>query len=92
MAKIRSIRRELKSLSADAILTDEIYRLLYRRAGGGFFRDRNHLLIYIKQHKLAKKSIDARMEKKKVKKRTAVKKKAAKPAKKKVEKKKEVKK
>ena len=74
MAKIRRIRAELKSLRADAVLTDEIYRLLYRRAGGGFFRDRGHLLVYIKQHKLAKKSIDERMAKKKAKKRTAVKK------------------
>jgi len=78
MAKIRRIRAELKSLRVDAVLGAETYRLLYRRAGGGFFRDRGHLLVYIKQHKLAKKSIDERMEKKKAKKRTAVKKTVAK--------------
>ena len=78
MTKIRSIRRELKSLRSDAILADETYRLLYRRAGGGFFRDRNHLLVYIKQHKIAKKSIDERLEKKKKVRKTVVKKKAVK--------------
>lgn len=76
--KIRSIRRELKSLRADAVVTDETYRKLYRRAGGGFFRDRSHLLIYIKQHRMTKKPIDERMEKKKTKKRTEVKKKVGK--------------
>jgi large subunit ribosomal protein L19e len=78
MAKIRRIRAELKSLRDDAVLVPDTYRILYRRAGGGFFRDRNHLLVYIKQHKLAKKSIDERMAKKKKVRKTIVKKKVTK--------------
>lgn len=76
--KIRAIRRELKSLRGDAVLTDENYRMLYRKASGGFFRNRHHLLVYIQQHRLAKKSVKDRLEGKKKPKKTMRKKKGGK--------------
>jgi len=50
--KIRSIRRYLKELKEKIPL--KTYRLLYRRAKGGFFRDTGHIKTYVKQHKIVK--------------------------------------
>ena len=55
MNKIRSIRVVLKELKTTGKVTLANYRDLYRKAKGGFFRDRGHLEIYLKQNKMVKK-------------------------------------
>ena len=52
--KIRLIRKTLQSLRASGKLSQETYTLMYRRAKGGFFRNKGHMLIYMEQNKLMK--------------------------------------
>jgi large subunit ribosomal protein L19e len=52
--KIRLMRNMLKTLRERGKLTDEVYHLIYRRAKGGFFRNKGHMMIYLEQNKLMK--------------------------------------
>lgn len=52
--KIRLLRSTLKELKDAGKLESRIYRELYRKAKGNFFRSRKHLLTYVEQHKLVK--------------------------------------
>lgn len=52
--KIRLMRSTLKSLKARNKITQQIYVEIYRKAKGGFFRDRGHMLFYLNQNKLMK--------------------------------------
>jgi large subunit ribosomal protein L19e len=52
--KIRLMRSTLKSLREQDKLSLQDYHQVYRRAKGGFFRDRGHMLFYLKQNKLLK--------------------------------------
>ncbi|MBT4540328.1 50S ribosomal protein L19e [Candidatus Woesearchaeota archaeon] len=52
MRKIRLQRTFLKELKEKTLLTTQVYRILYLKAKGGFFRSRNHLKNYIDEHKL----------------------------------------
>jgi large subunit ribosomal protein L19e len=54
--KIRALRRELKRLKEEDLIEKEVYKDLYRKAGGGFFRDKSHLKIFIERNELLKKS------------------------------------
>jgi len=53
--KIRALRRELKRLKEENLIEKEVYKDLYRKAGGGFFRDKSHLRIYLERNELLKK-------------------------------------
>lgn len=53
MIKIRLLRSFLKELKEKKILNAENYKDLYRKSGGGFFRNKRHLKIYIDEHSLA---------------------------------------
>jgi large subunit ribosomal protein L19e len=53
--KIRAQRLFLKSLQEASIITHDIYRDLYSRAGGGYFRSINHIKIYMNEHSLTQK-------------------------------------
>ncbi|MBI4095445.1 MAG: 50S ribosomal protein L19e [DPANN group archaeon] len=50
--RIRAMRSLIQDLKAKGQLTNEIYRNIYAKAKGGFFRDRGHILFYLKQNKL----------------------------------------
>lgn len=52
--KIRPQRRLLKGLLEGQKITKQTYKKIYKKAKGGFFRDRGHLLFYLKQNKLLK--------------------------------------
>ncbi len=52
MTKIRGIRRELKKMKNKGRITSKVYRNLYSKAKGGFFRNKSHLRLYIEQHNL----------------------------------------
>lgn len=55
MNKIRAIRDLLKTLRKKEVIDAKVYRLLYRKAKGGYFRSRRHIKLYIEEHDLAKK-------------------------------------
>jgi len=49
--KIRAQRKLLKHLREDRALDRPTYRMLYNKAGGGEFRDLNHLKTFIESHR-----------------------------------------
>jgi len=53
--KIRALRKELKRLKENSLIDKDVYKDLYRKAGGGFFRDKSHLRIYLERNELIKK-------------------------------------
>jgi len=55
MNKIRALRDLLKTLRTKEVIERSSYRLLYRKAKGGYFRSRRHIKLYIEEHNLAKK-------------------------------------
>ncbi len=52
MNKTRAIRDLLKTLREKEVIGTKSYRLLYRKAKGGFFRSRRHIKLYIEEHSL----------------------------------------
>lgn len=55
MIKIRGLRAELKKLLESNKIEKAIYKDLYRKSGGGFFRNKAHLNTYIERNELLKK-------------------------------------
>ena len=53
MKKIRLQRMFLKELYTKKYLTSQIYRQLYNKAKGGFFRSKRHIKLYIDDNNLA---------------------------------------
>jgi large subunit ribosomal protein L19e len=54
MEKIRPLRRLLAELRESGQIAKEDYGMLYRRAKGGFFRNKKHLLYYLKENDMLK--------------------------------------
>jgi large subunit ribosomal protein L19e len=52
IAAIRSQRKLLSDLKDKKKITLTIYRNLYLKAKGGFFRNKRHIKLYIDEHKL----------------------------------------
>ncbi|MFH2019807.1 MAG: 50S ribosomal protein L19e [archaeon] len=52
--KVRLQRKLLKSLKENSKVTPEVYKDLYRKSKGGFFRSKRHIMLYVKEHKLMK--------------------------------------
>ncbi|MBI2041020.1 MAG: 50S ribosomal protein L19e [DPANN group archaeon] len=50
--RIRAMRKLLQDIKAKGQITNDVYRDIYAKAKGGFFRDRGHILFYLKQKKL----------------------------------------
>jgi large subunit ribosomal protein L19e len=94
--KVRPLRRLLSEMKESGQISTQDYRMLYMRVKGGFFRNRNHLLYFMKEHDILSRKVskrDARKAlgkasqkkaaaRKKAPRKTAVKKEAVKPAKK----------
>ena len=55
MATVRTQREFLKTLRDKEMLTKAIYRKLYLKSKGGFFRSKSHLKLYIEEYNLIKK-------------------------------------
>ena len=55
MSNIRHQRSFLKELKEKGIVTKQIFRELYLKSKGGFFRSKRHIKLYIDEHKLAVK-------------------------------------
>lgn len=52
--KIRVQRKFLIELRDNKKLTPEVYKDLYRKSKGGFFRSKRHIKLYMTEHKLMK--------------------------------------
>lgn len=52
MLKIRAQRTLLKSIKQKNLIKNETYRDLYKKAKGGFFRSRSHIILYLNENKL----------------------------------------
>ncbi len=55
--RIRLQRKVLLGLIEKGIINREVYRNLYNKAGGGFFRSKRHLLLYIEERGLGLKTV-----------------------------------
>ena len=53
IVKLRALRKLLKEMKDNNTLDNKTYRDLYRKSKGNFFRNKKHVLLYIKQHNLA---------------------------------------
>ena len=49
LIKVKSQRRFIKSLLEDEKIDRKQYRNIYRKVKGGFFRNKNHIKIYLNQ-------------------------------------------
>ncbi|MDP2750407.1 MAG: 50S ribosomal protein L19e [Nanoarchaeota archaeon] len=52
IAKIRMQRKFIKELKDKGLVNKEVYRILYLKAKGGFFRSKNHIKIYLNEKDL----------------------------------------
>lgn len=52
MKKIRHQRSFIKELKEKSLVTNQVYRMLYLKTKGGFFRSKNHLKNYLDENKL----------------------------------------
>ena len=52
MSKIRTQRKYIKQLKDLGKISNETYRLLYRRCKGGFFRSKRHINLYLTEKNL----------------------------------------
>lgn len=57
--KLRAMRKLLKELKDNQKIDGKVYRDIYRKAKGNFFRNKKHILLYIRQQKLAKRKEDS---------------------------------
>jgi len=64
ITRVRKLRRYLKELKEKNMLENRVYRNIYRKIGGGMFRGKNHLELYLRDHDLIKVK-DNDVEKKK---------------------------
>lgn len=55
MVKIRTQRAFLQELKVKKLIDTKIFTDLYRKTKGGFFRSKNHIKLYIDEHRLIKK-------------------------------------
>jgi len=53
--RIRAQRDLLKKLRGRELITDKTYQDIYKKAKGGFFRNKRHIKLYLEEHKLLKK-------------------------------------
>lgn len=53
--KARLQRKLLNTLKKKRIITNNVYRELYWKVKGGFFRSKRHIKLYIEEHNLAVK-------------------------------------
>jgi len=64
MMKVRAQRGLLKTLKEKDLLNQGIYRKIYLKVKGGFFRSRRHILLYLKDHNLFKGKNEIQKKKK----------------------------
>lgn len=65
MTKMRVQRSLLKRLKGNEIIDSRTYRDLYGKSKGGFFRSRRHIMLYLEEQGIFKKSKKAHKPKEK---------------------------
>ena len=65
VARIRAIRKILKQLKDEEIITRRVYNHLRRMAKAGFFRNKAHVITYIQERRLNVKPVEEFMNRKK---------------------------
>ncbi|MGQ4892299.1 MAG: 50S ribosomal protein L19e [Candidatus Njordarchaeia archaeon] len=63
--KIRAIRKILRQLKDEEVITRRVYNHLRRMAKAGFFRNKAHVITYIQERRLNVKPLDEFIKKKK---------------------------
>jgi large subunit ribosomal protein L19e len=58
MAKVRAQREFIKTLKDSELIDNSVYRNIYLKSKGGFFRSRRHIKLYLNEHKLFLKKED----------------------------------
>ncbi|MBU0980676.1 MAG: 50S ribosomal protein L19e [Nanoarchaeota archaeon] len=58
MNRIRKQRSFLKEIKDKEEITPNMFRQLYRKAKGGFFRSKRHIKLYLEEHGLSKHGKD----------------------------------
>ncbi len=71
--KVRPLRRLLSEMREGSQIARQDYGILYRRIKGGFFRNKKHLLYYLKEHDMLKEGTSKKSTKEAVKKKAAAK-------------------
>ncbi|MCF7866543.1 50S ribosomal protein L19e [Candidatus Woesearchaeota archaeon] len=56
MIKIRSQRELIKELKDNSVITQETYRMVYKKCKGGFFRNKRHIKLFLGDHNLFQKA------------------------------------
>lgn len=54
ISRIRAIRRLLRELKKEDKIENSVYRDMYRKSEGGFFRSKSHIMIYLERNGLLK--------------------------------------
>lgn len=54
MISVKTLRRVIRDLRDSGRIERSDYRKLYRRVKGGMFRNKKHIMLYIKEHELLK--------------------------------------
>ncbi len=52
MVRVRAQRELLKELRDKSLLSTNNYRMLYTKSKGGYFRNKRHIKLYLKEHHL----------------------------------------
>ena len=55
MSKIRAQRELIKNMREKEVISNDVYRKLYKKSKGGFFRNKRHIKLYIEEHNLIQK-------------------------------------
>lgn len=55
METVRPMRKLLRNLRANEQITSTVYSKIYMRVKGGAFRNKSHIMLYLKEHELLKK-------------------------------------
>jgi large subunit ribosomal protein L19e len=55
MNKIRAQRDLMHRLRSKKIISDDVYKMLYKKSQSGFFRSKRHIKLYLEEHELANK-------------------------------------
>jgi large subunit ribosomal protein L19e len=55
MLGVRLKRKFIKELKEKDLINNQVYRDIYRKIGGGFFRSKRHIKLYVEEHKLWRK-------------------------------------
>lgn len=63
MNKIRAQRKYIGLLREKGYIKNDAFQNVYKKSGGGFFRSKRHIRIYLEENKIITKNVSAKKEK-----------------------------